>query len=147
MSIITFTDIETNKFWSRVEKQEDGHWIFRGKKSEHYKTGIFWLSGKTMPAKMVCWVLSGGAIPWRHTLIQTCENDACINPEHLKIVKFPFNHSGRKKMYTDAERKKRASARQQKWQDKNREHYREYQKLYHRKYYHNKKLDKVNNNK
>ena len=73
------------RFWSKVEKSDGGCWVWKGGKSRGY--GVFGFNGTTVKAYVFAWTyLFGREIKKGYVLHHTCENTACVNPDHLELV-------------------------------------------------------------
>jgi len=74
-----------DRFWSKVEKQDDGCWVW----SSHIDRdgyGQFTLDGTSQRAHRVAYEMVVGEIPEGMHLDHLCRNRACVNPEHLEPV-------------------------------------------------------------
>ena len=78
------------RFFSKVEKQEDGCWIWQaGKTSWGY--GTFSLNSRSLPAHRASYEHFVGPIPKGLHVDHLCEVRACVNPAHLEPVTIKEN--------------------------------------------------------
>lgn len=83
------------RFWANVKK---------GKKCWEWKAckmtrgyGQISLNGKCTGAHVVSLLLSGRVIPRGFVVMHTCDNKACVNPDHLVTVPHKVNMNDAKK--------------------------------------------------
>lgn len=74
------------RFYSRVDVDERGCWIWSGPRNE-FGYGCTSLIGfKVKNAHVVSWRIEHGGVgvPLGHVVMHLCDVPACVNPEHLK---------------------------------------------------------------
>ena len=70
-----------DRFNSKINKSEDCHIWIAARQKQGY--GMFSYDGKSLPAHRFAYLLYKGEIAENMVVHQTCENNACVNPEHL----------------------------------------------------------------
>ena len=72
-----------DRFNSKVSKTENCHIWTAARQKQGY--GMFSYDGKSLPAHRFSYLLHKGEIAENMVVHQTCENNACVNPEHLVL--------------------------------------------------------------
>jgi len=78
-----------DRFWQKVQKREDGCWIWRGtqnKKEGPTPYGHFYDGEKIQSAHRFSYQVACGPISQADHLHHTCRNTLCVNPAHLVVT-------------------------------------------------------------
>ena len=70
-----------NRFNIKVNKSDNCHIWNAARQKQGY--GMFSYDGKSMPAHRFAYLLHNGNIEENMVVHQTCENNGCVNPNHL----------------------------------------------------------------
>ena len=75
-----------NRFLAKLNKKNSGsdcwEWI-ASRTQQGY--GMFSYDGKSLPAHRFAYLLHKGQIAENMVVHQTCENNSCVNPDHLEL--------------------------------------------------------------
>ncbi len=72
-----------DRFWSFVDRRDDGCWQWLGGTCKGYGTFTVKSLGKSFRAHRFAYALAHGAIPDGLHVLHRCDNPPCVNPEHL----------------------------------------------------------------
>lgn len=70
-----------DRFWEKVDKSGDC-WNWMGSKDKH-GYGVLSVENRPMRANRLCWIINEGPIPKGLHVLHTCDNPACVRPDHL----------------------------------------------------------------
>lgn len=74
------------RFWMKVDKQENGCWVWTAAKFQWNKYGMFVMGRKNKVAHRVAYEWKNGPVPVGLELDHLCRNRQCVNPDHLEAV-------------------------------------------------------------
>lgn len=74
---------DLTRFESRIEKTESC-WNWTGDKHAN-GFGLFWLNGKNVQAHRLAYEATHGRIPKGKRIEHICNNNKCVNPDHLVL--------------------------------------------------------------
>jgi len=74
---------ELRTFKSNVYETEDCHWWVGARFGRGY--GAFCYKGDTLSAHRTAYELYHGEIPKGMTILHSCHNPLCVNPDHLRL--------------------------------------------------------------
>lgn len=70
------------RFWDKVDKNGIlGCWIWTAARVNKY--GVIGLFGKMVKAHRISWELHNGEIPNGLDVLHKCDNEYCVNPNHM----------------------------------------------------------------
>lgn len=76
------------RFYEKINKDKTNEcWIWKSTMS-NIGRGVMRIRGKTEIAQRVAWFLFNGDIPEKKSILNSCKNDLCVNPEHLYLDDF-----------------------------------------------------------
>jgi hypothetical protein len=86
-SLKSINEKNKKRFFTKVDKESStiGCWLWTDKieKAGH---GRFWLNGSNISAHYVSWLIHYGNINSKVKIHQTCNDLACVNPDHLESM-------------------------------------------------------------
>lgn len=76
---------DIQRFWFKVDIQDGGRcWEWLGHRNR-WGYGAFWLNGKHLRAHRFVYELIHGPIPDGLVVMHSCDNPACVRPDHLSL--------------------------------------------------------------
>ena len=74
-----------DRFLTKISKNTGSEcWTWTASKTQQ-GYGMFSYQGKSIPAHRFSYIHHKGNIPWGNIVHQTCQNNSCVNPEHLIV--------------------------------------------------------------
>lgn len=70
------------RFWSKIRKTTDC-WLWEGSKSSGY--GKICVNNKSVSVHRISFILHKGKIPKGMSVLHTCDEPSCVNPNHLWV--------------------------------------------------------------
>lgn len=83
------------RFWSHVDKNENGCWIWRGAKFSNGYGRVRLSTTKTVSAHRLAYEFRHGSIPRDLCACHKCDVRDCVNPSHIFIGTFDDNNKDR----------------------------------------------------
>jgi hypothetical protein len=78
-----FPQKDIDRFNAKINRTNDCHEWNASKQKQGY--GMFSYDGKSKPAHRFSYLLHKGEIEENMVVHQTCENNSCVNPDHLEL--------------------------------------------------------------
>ncbi len=74
---------ELDRFMNKVNKSDNGCWLWTGGTRGIGRYGHFWSNGKLMAAHRFSFETFMGPIPPNFSVCHSCDVTLCVNPDHL----------------------------------------------------------------
>jgi hypothetical protein len=79
-----------DRFWSKVNKISHAPcWLWTAGGNKGY--GTYWFEKEQQYAHIVSYKVHKGPVPPGHDVHHTCTLRACINPDHLELIKHSWH--------------------------------------------------------
>jgi hypothetical protein len=92
------------RFWTHVDKQDNGCWIWIGKRKEKYYPGMRAENQVEECVHRLSWKISYGNIPDEFDVRHKCNNKRCVNPEHLYLVSVNENDKIKERFWSKVDK-------------------------------------------
>lgn len=86
----------SERFETFFEKKETGCWLWKGALTPS-GYGVFQIMYDTFRAHRVAWTIANGPIPDGMCVCHTCDNPACVRPDHLWLGTVSDNNQDKAK--------------------------------------------------
>jgi len=73
-----------DRFLTKIVEGKTGCWEWTAARTQH-GYGMFSYQGKSIPAHRFSYIHHKGDIPDGQIVHQTCQNNCCVNPDHLTL--------------------------------------------------------------
>jgi hypothetical protein len=74
------------RFWASVDKTgASGCWEWRGGSFDKDGYGVFHVNGQNRRVHRIAFAIANGSTDIEGLVIHSCDNEKCVNPDHLRI--------------------------------------------------------------